>query len=76
MNSFRDVIKQFGGAVTMASTLKNPSITDNLIRQWGYRDSIPASYWPEIIEKARERRMVGVTFAALAGLARPRKRAA
>lgn len=76
MQSFREVIKAFGGAVSMAGTIDNPLITDNLIRQWGYRDSIPASYWPTIVDRARDRRIAGVTFATLSGLARPRRRAA
>lgn len=38
-------------------------------RQMKQRDSIPAGYWPRVVQEARQREIDGVTFEKLAELA-------
>ncbi len=73
MNSFREVIAAFGGPAKMAALLNDPTVNDNLVRQWNNRDSIPAEYWSAAVEKAAAASIDGVTLAAFAQFAASRK---
>ena len=72
MHTIGELIERFGGAAKMAPEIGQSAAT---IRQWAARESIPGRYWQEIVDAARQRNVRGVTFAALAELAK-RKAAA
>jgi len=62
MKCFRDVINAWPSLSDFGSDL---GITRLLAQQWRRRDSIPAGYWPRLIEKAAERGIAGVAAEAL-----------
>ena len=64
------IIEKLGGTGTVAALLNKPYTT---VHSWQQRDWIPPRVWPEIVEAARERRVKGLTFEALAKLPRPKK---
>lgn len=66
MKCFRDVINQWPSLNEFGADL---GITRLLAQQWRRRDSIPAGYWPRLIEKAADRRIKRVTLENLAGMA-------
>jgi hypothetical protein len=44
-----------------------------LVRQWRHRNSVPAQYWPRIVEGAARRSIILVDLALLAQLAARRR---
>lgn len=67
MQSFSDIIAAFGGVVPFRDAMGLPDVN---ARQMKQRDSIPAGYWPRTVEAAKEREIEGVTFEALAKIAK------
>jgi hypothetical protein len=67
MNSFSDIIAAFGGVVPFRDAMGLPDVN---ARQMKQRDSIPAGYWPRVVDEAAKRSLDGVTLEALAEIAR------
>jgi len=67
-----DMIAALGGVEPLASALSVPIVR---VRRWHERNRIPADYWPDLASMARNRRIAGVTFHALAMTNPSRKRA-
>jgi hypothetical protein len=66
------VIEKLGGPAEVASLLKRPYST---VFSWQHRKVIPPSAWADLVEVAREKRVKGLTFEALAALPKqPAKR--
>jgi hypothetical protein len=68
--SFRDVIARWPNTRAFA---RDAGCSPTLVRQWRHRDSVPAQYWPRIIEGAARRGIVPVDFRLLAQLAARRR---
>jgi hypothetical protein len=64
--SFRDVI---GRWPTTRAFARDAGCSPMLVRQWRHRDSVPAQYWPRIVEGAARRGIVLVDLRLLAQLA-------
>lgn len=66
MNSFSDIIAAFGGVVPFRDAMGLPDVN---ARQMKQRDSIPAGYWPRVVQEAQHREIDGVTLEKLADIA-------
>lgn len=66
MESFSAIIAAFGGAAPFRDAM---GLVDVTARQMKLRDSIPAGYWPRVVEEAKQRGIEGVTLEALAKIA-------
>ncbi len=64
--SFRAVIAHWP---TTRAFARDAGCSPALVRQWRHRDSVPAQYWPRIVEGAARRGIVLVDFKLLAQLA-------
>lgn len=64
--SFRDVIARWP---TTRAFARDAGCSPTLVRQWRHRDSVPAHYWPRIVEGAARRGIVLVDLRLLAQLA-------
>lgn len=62
MKSVADLMKAFGGYRELAAALGKPEQT---VAAWKYRGVIPAVHFPVIVEKAKERRIKGVSLQSL-----------
>jgi hypothetical protein len=70
MNNFADLVEKFGGAAKMAPAIDVPPTT---IRQWAFRNSIPAKHFNRIVEAARGLGLPDITLQLLGDLADGRK---
>ena len=68
--SFRDVIARWP---TTRAFARDAGCSPTLVRQWRHRDSVPARYWPRIVEGASRRGIVPVDLRLLAQLAAKRR---
>jgi hypothetical protein len=68
--SFRDVIARWP---TTRAFARDAGCSTTLVRQWRHRDSVPAHYWPQIVEGAARRGIVLVDLRLLAQLAARRR---
>ena len=68
--SFRDVI---GRWPTTRAFARDAGCSPTLVQQWRHRDSVPAHYWPRIVEGAARRGIVLVDLRLLAQLAVKRR---
>jgi hypothetical protein len=68
--SFRDVI---GRWPTTRAFARDAGCSPTLVRQWRHRDSVPAQYWPRIVEGASRRGIAPVDLRLLAQLAAKRR---
>jgi hypothetical protein len=68
--SFRDVIARWP---TTRAFARDAGCSPTLVRQWRHRDSVPAQYWPRIVEGAARRGIVLVDLRLLAQLAARRR---
>jgi len=68
--SFRDVI---GRWPTTRAFARDAGCSPTLVRQWRHRDSVPAQYWPQIVEGASRRGIALVDLRLLAQLAAKRR---
>ena len=68
--SFRDVIARWP---TTRAFARDAGCSPTLVRQWRHRDSVPAKYWPRIVEGAARRGIVLVDLTLLARLAARRR---
>jgi hypothetical protein len=68
--SFRDVI---GRWPTTRAFARDAGCSPTLVRQWRHRDSVPAQYWPQIVEGAARRGIAPVDLRLLAQLAARRR---
>ena len=68
--SFRDVI---GRWPTTRAFARDAGCSPTLVRQWRHRDSVPAQYWPQIVEGAARRGIAPVDLRLLAQLAAKRR---
>lgn len=66
MSTWRDIFKAFGGPAELGRAL---GISTEHATQMRRRDSIPPLHWPRLIEAAREKKIEGVNYEALAKLA-------
>lgn len=66
MNSFSDIIAAFGGVVPFREAMGLPYVNASQMKQ---RDSIPAGYWPKVVDEAARLGIEGVTLETLAKLA-------
>lgn len=66
MHTFSEVIRAWPNRSAMAADLR---VDYGLVKQWERRDSIPAAYWPALVERASDRSISGVTLEMLARLA-------
>jgi hypothetical protein len=64
--SFRAVIAHWP---TTRAFARDAGCSPTLVRQWRHRDSVPAQYWPRIVEGAARRGIVLVDLKLLAHLA-------
>jgi len=64
--SFRDVIARWP---TTRAFARDAGCSPTLVRQWRHRNSVPARYWPRIVEGAARRGIVLVELGLLAQLA-------
>lgn len=65
MDSFREVIRAWPDTATLAEDIGARTKT---VRQWLFRDRIPAPFWSPVSDAARKRRIPGVTVERLASL--------
>jgi hypothetical protein len=63
MNTWDDVFSAFNTTAEIAAGLKVPYQT---AAAWRRRKSIPSRYWSTLIDRAREKRIPGLTLDALA----------
>jgi len=56
----------------MAEFSRDLDVSWATAHQWRLREYIPAEYWARIVEKAKERKIKGVTVALLTDLAAKR----
>lgn len=63
MNTFEEVIEAFGGATALAEAIGIKPVHAQTMKA---RDSIPALYWRDVVDAARQRRIKGVTLDVLA----------
>ncbi len=68
--NFRDVIARWP---TTRAFARDAGCSPTLVRQWRHRDSVPAQYWPRIVEGAARRGIVLVDLKLLAQLAARRR---
>ena len=68
--SFRDVI---GRWPTTRAFAQDAGCSPTLVRQWRHRNSVPAQYWPQIVEGAARRGIAPVDLWLLAQLAAKRR---
>ena len=68
--SFRDVI---GRWPTTRAFARDAGCSPTLVRQWRHRNSVPAQYWPRIVEGAARRGIAPVDLWLLAQLAAKRR---
>jgi hypothetical protein len=68
--SFRGVIARWPNTRAFA---RDAGCSPTLVRQWRHRDSVPAYYWPRIVEGAARRGIVPVDLGLLAQLAARRR---
>ena len=61
MKTVTDLIDAFGGSTELAKALDAPPPT---VAAWKHR-GIPHRHFPTLVEKARERKLKGVTLASL-----------
>lgn len=73
MDSFTAIIEVLGGPSVVASAI---NANTEAVRKMARRNSVNTEYWEGLIELARERRVSGVTYAALTKIKPPRKRPA
>ena len=66
MQSFSDVLQRWPDR---ASVAVDCGVTYGVVKQWERRDSVPAAYWPALLEGARRRNIEGLTAEVLADLA-------
>lgn len=66
-----EVIKKLGGPAAVAAMLGRPYTT---VHSWQHRKVIPPSAWAELVAVAREKRVRGLTFEALAAMPKPKRR--
>jgi len=71
--SFRDVIARWSATRSFA---RDAGCSATLVRQWRHRDSVPAPYWPRIVEGAGKRGIACIDANLLARLAARRRAAA
>lgn len=71
MDSFSSIIDALGGPAVVAPAI---SANTEAVRKMASRNSVRPEYWERLIDLARERRVAGVTYAALTRIAPPRKR--
>jgi hypothetical protein len=67
--SFREVIAHWP---TTRAFARDAGCSPTLVRQWRHRNSVPAQYWPRIVEGAARRGIVLVDLSVLAQLAATR----
>ena len=65
-----EVIAKLGGPAEVAAMLNRPYTT---VHSWQQRKAIPPSAWAELVEVAREKRVKGLTFEALAAIPKPKR---
>jgi hypothetical protein len=68
--SFHDVIARWPSTRAFA---RDAGCSPTLVRQWRHRDSVPAQYWPRVVEGAARRGIVSVDLRLLAQLAAKRR---
>jgi hypothetical protein len=68
--NFRDVIARWP---TTRAFARDAGCSPTLVRQWRHRDSVPAQYWPRIVEGAARRGIALVDLKLLAQLAARRR---
>jgi hypothetical protein len=68
--SFRDVI---GRWPTTRAFARDAGCSPTLVRQWRHRDSVPAQYWPGIVDGAARRGIALVDLKLLVQLAARRR---
>jgi hypothetical protein len=68
--SFRAVIARWPNTRAFA---RDAGCSPTLVRQWRHRDSVPAHYWPRIVEGAARRGIALVDLKLLAQLAAKRR---
>jgi hypothetical protein len=73
MDSFSTIIQALGGPSVVASAI---NANTEAVRKMARRNSVNTEYWESLIELARERRVAGITYAALTKIKPPRKRPA
>lgn len=66
MNTFRDIIKAFGGGASLARQIGEKPVT---VRAWGNRNSIPAEHWLDIERAAQANGLSEISVARMAKLA-------
>ena len=67
MDSFRDIIGKFGGAAKFADAVGIEGFHAQTMKQ---RNSIPPAYWSDTVSAAEARGIEGITFEALASIAK------
>jgi hypothetical protein len=65
MLSFAEIIDQFGGGAAFGRAI---GISDGHARVMKARDSIPAEYWPTVVEQADIRGIGGIDHETLTNL--------
>jgi hypothetical protein len=65
MRSFIDIIKLWPSNTDFARDI---NVRPNHLQTMKVRDSIPAEYWPALVNAARRRRIGGVTLEQLGSL--------
>jgi hypothetical protein len=63
MNTWDDVFSAFDTTAALAADLQVPYQT---AAAWRRRKSIPSRYWSTLIDRAKEKRIAGLTASALA----------
>lgn len=71
MESFVAVIALWPQPSDLAGDIGQDAVT---VRSWKARNSIPAEYWPAIVQAAARREFEGLTLEFLATLVKPRKK--
>lgn len=73
MYTAKDIISRFGTAAALARKLGRPEST---VRQWGNRNSIPRTHWPELIGLAERSGVSGIDYESLAKIGLQKSEAA
>lgn len=58
MHGFSRIINELGGPTAVARQLR---LGDNAVDKWVRRNSIPARYWPGLLDLAAEQGKSGIT---------------
>lgn len=66
MHSFSDIISRWPSCEEFARDVGTKGVNARSMRQ---RNSIPARFWPKVVESARQRRIEGITHELLSELA-------